>query len=165
MGVRADREDDVINQNVIETYYRFAEPGELPPGRVVDIVPADDLTVIHVVVCPGHASLELLKEMTDQQRSAFRTGQWTRLEDTSENRVHPHRVFDACWELAPAHKVPAGVHCVSVERVGRHAWLVREGEATPQLVAEVSVLLRRMVRSEIWIQRGTGSTDPTPDDD
>ena len=145
-----------MSVDVIETYYRFAEPGELPADRVVDIAPNADRTIIHVIVRPGHASLELLKAMTEEQRSAFRTGQWTRLPSTPENRVHPRRVFDACWELAPAHKVPVGVNCVSVESVGRHAWLVREGEATPHLVAEISLLLRQMLRAEVWIQRGAG---------
>ncbi|MDQ0943325.1 hypothetical protein [Streptomyces sp. V1I1] len=150
------------NQSVIETWYRFAEPGELPPDRVVDIVGSKDSLLVQVIVRPGHATADLLKDIGEQQRSAFRTGQWTRLEPTPENLVHPRRVFDANWELTPAHKIPKGVHCVSIERIGRHSWLVREGDATPQLVAEISVLLRCMVRAEVWIQRGAGEdTDPS----
>ncbi|MFE0270854.1 hypothetical protein ACFWZY_01740 [Streptomyces sp. NPDC058992] len=145
---------------VIETHYRFAEPGELPVGSVVDIK-AVDPTTIHVIVRPGHAKAALLDEMGEHQRTAFRTGQWTRLAPTPEARVHPRRVWHANWELVPHDRIPEGVHCLSFERPGRHSWLVREGEASPELVAEMSLLLRRMVRAEVWIQRGAGEGGPT----
>ncbi|MFE0036781.1 hypothetical protein [Streptomyces sp. NPDC059015] len=143
----------------IETHFRFAEPGELPEHRVVDIK-AVDSTTIHVIVRPGHAKAALLKEMGEHQRTAIRTGQWTRLEPTAEARVHPRRVWHANWVLVGHDRIPENVHCLSFERPGRHSWLVREGDATPHLVAEMSQLLRRMVRAEVWIQRGTGDAGP-----
>lgn len=143
-------------QPVIDVLFRLAQPGELPAGRIADIRPGPKPDTIHVIVKPGHATQELLDDFTAQQAPMMATGQWYRLPDTPENRVHPRRVLHAGWQLADAENLPADSLLLSMERPQRHVWCVREGHASPHLVAEMTWLLTKMVRNEIWIQRGTG---------
>ncbi|TLQ43449.1 hypothetical protein [Streptomyces marianii] len=143
---------------VIEVLFRFAEPGELPIGRIADIRPGPD-GGIHVIIEPGHASQQILDDFTAQQASRMATGQWYRLPDTPENRVHPRRILQAGWQLAPVGTFPAGSLLLSIERPSGHVWLICEGHASPRLEAEMTWILTKMVRNEIWITRGTGDAD------
>ncbi|MFE0039463.1 hypothetical protein [Streptomyces sp. NPDC059015] len=138
----------------IKSRYRFAEPGELPAGRVADIRPGPEPDTVHALVEPGEATQELLDEISELQTSQMEGGLWYRLPDTAENRIHPRRVLSAGWRLTPPEELPDGALCLSVEAPGRHAWHVREGHASPLLVAEFTWLITRMVRSEVWIQEG-----------
>ncbi|TLQ45797.1 hypothetical protein [Streptomyces marianii] len=141
---------------VIEVCFRFAQPGELPAGRIADIRPGPDGGTIHVIIEPGHATQRLLDEFTAQQASMMATGQWYRAPDTPENRIHPRRVLHAAWQLTPAEAFPTGSLLLSMERPQRHVWLVHEGHASPVLAADMTWMLTKMVRTEIWITRGTG---------
>ncbi|MDI9885880.1 hypothetical protein QMZ92_16220 [Streptomyces sp. HNM0645] len=145
-------------QAIIKVRYRFAEPGELSAGRVADIRPGSEPDSVHAIVEPGEATQELLDELTELQTSQMRSGQWYRLPDTAENRIHPRRVLSAGWRLTPAEELPDGSLCLSVEAPGRHTWHVQEGHASPLVAAQFTWLITRMVRNEIWIQeRGTGA--------
>ncbi|MEU2181516.1 hypothetical protein [Streptomyces thermolilacinus] len=142
--------------DVTAVYYRHALEGELPPGRIADIRPGEDPSTVAVIIAPGHATAALLSELGTQQNPHMITGQWCRLPDTPANRVHPQRVWRAGWQLMHPEALPEGILCLSVERSQRHDWIIREGHASPLLVAEMTWLLTRMVRRDIWIQRGTG---------
>ncbi|MFF3398292.1 hypothetical protein ACFYW6_07235 [Streptomyces sp. NPDC002659] len=151
-------------QKITRTCYRFAtDEDELPEGRVVDIIFGPDADAVSVVVLPGHATAELLDEISAAQESMILTGQWVRLESTPETEKHPRRVFDAGWRLAPADVFPQDVIIMSLERLRGHVWVIREGQASPQLVRDMTDLLTAMVRSVVWIQRGAGE-DTAPAD-
>ncbi|WP_236241186.1 hypothetical protein [Streptomyces sp. CC228A] len=141
--------------DLITSYYRFAQPGELK-GRVADIRPGSEPNSVAVVVERGHATQELLDALGGAQAPMFATGQWYRLPDTPENRTHPRRILRASWELDPGGKLPEGLLCLSLERPNEHQWLVHENHASFLLTADMTWLLTRMVRSEVWIQRGAG---------
>ncbi|MER7833521.1 hypothetical protein [Streptomyces sp. NPDC095602] len=140
----------------VTAQYRFALDGELPADRAADIRPGDGPDTVAVIVARGHATAALLDEMGTMQAPHMVTEQWCRLPDSPANRVHPQRVLRAGWQLMHPEALPEGILCLSVERHQRHDWIIREGHASPLLVAEMTWLLTRMVRREIWIQRGTG---------
>ncbi|WP_435610852.1 hypothetical protein [Streptomyces sp. C10-9-1] len=127
----------------ISAHYRVAEPGELTGCRVAAVQrgPADSVVVI---IDGSHATPELL----DQVKEA--AGYWVRLPDTPENRSHPCRILHAGWKLIE--DLPDGLLCLPTEARHRHEQLIREGEATFRLAADVTWLLTRMVRSEVWIR-------------
>lgn len=133
----------------ITAYYRYARNGELPDGRLADIRSGATPDTIAVLIRRGHATHALFHEMSDVQTAQFTTGQWCRLPDTPQNRIHPRRVLHAGWQLIHPEALPEGRLTMSVERRHRHDWLIREGHATPLLVAEMTWLLTRMVRNEI----------------
>lgn len=143
--------------DLITAYYRFAEPGELTDGRVAAILPGPEPNTVIVIIKRGHATQELLDEMGREQTAMFETGQWYRLPDTPENRAHPRRVLRAGWKHDTQGILNARL-CLSAEGVNEHNWIVPEGHATFRLVADMTWLLTRMVRSEVWIQRGAGGS-------
>ncbi len=143
----------------ITTYYRYALEGELAGDSVADIRPGAAPDTVEVIVGPGHATQALFDEMGATQAGMFAAGQWYRLPDTPENRLHPRRVLHAGWQLIHPEALPEGRISMSVERRQRHDWLIREGHATPLLVAEMTWLLTRMVRNEVWVQRGAGEEE------
>jgi hypothetical protein len=131
--------------------YRFAtDADQLPAERVADLRPGEDPGSIDVIIRPGHATRVLLEHLEAQRAEHAR---WCHLPDTAENRAHPRRLLHAGWQLIHPEALPEGALCTSLERPGRHDLAVREGHATPLLVAELTLLLRRMVRTEVWVQR------------
>lgn len=134
--------------DVITSRYRFAEPGELPDGRTAAMQTTCPESSVVVIVARGEATRQLLDHLGSPRRS------WIRLPDTPENRVHPQRVLHAGWVLVEGDSLPDSAPCVAAERQGRHEWLIREGHATVRLAAHMTWLLTRMVRNEVWIQRG-----------
>jgi hypothetical protein len=143
---------------VTQARYRFAEhPDEIPPGRVVTV--KDEPGVSTVIVRPGHARPGFLWAIQDAQQSMLALAQWVRLDDTTEAAAaHPRRLLQATWRLEPG--LPDGLLCMPLEEPGRHTWLIRPGEASEQLVHEMSELLTAFVRSGIWVQRWGGHDTP-----
>ncbi|WP_432247668.1 hypothetical protein ACRAR1_06890 [Streptomyces sanyensis] len=147
-----------MSYEVTEARYRVAAAGDrIPDGRVVAVV--DEPGVATVIVRPGHASELLLRDIADQQASMLATGQWLRLEPGTEPGPGQDRVTEACWQIAPAGTLPEGIVCLPVEKRGRHVWLIREGEASEQLIREMSELLTAMVRAGVWVQKWTEALD------
>jgi hypothetical protein len=141
-----------MSYEVTQARYRVAtSDDEIPPGRVVTVI--DEPGVATVIVRPGHATKELLVDIEERQRSMLALGQWMRLAPGTEPEPGQKRVTEALWALAPADKMPSGILCMPIEECGRHVWLIREGEASKQLVAELSELLTAMVRAGVWVQR------------
>jgi hypothetical protein len=138
-----------MTYRVTEARYRFAEDGEIPPGRVVTIV--DEPGVTTVVVRPGHATSAFLAAIQREQTSMLALAEWVRLEDTAEAAAHPERLIEATWRLEP--DMPTGILCMPFEEPGRHTWLIRPGEASEELVREMSEMLTALVRSGVWVQR------------
>ncbi|WP_151898288.1 hypothetical protein [Streptomyces sp. C8S0] len=136
---------------VTQAAYRFATTDDtLPPGRVVTVEDLPGLAT--VIVKPGHATPAFLTDIGDQQTSLLATGQWLRLAPGADHDRHPQRIYDVSWRLMPASMFPAGKLCLPMERPGKHTWVIREGEASEQLVREMTELLTRMVRAGVWIR-------------
>jgi hypothetical protein len=130
--------------------YRFATDADhLPAERVTDLRPGGDLDSTNVIIRPGHASRLLLEHLEAQPAGH---GRWHHLPDTAENRAHPQRLLHAGWQLIHPEALPEGALCTAVGRPGRHELAVREGHASPILVADLTLLLTRMVRTEVWVQ-------------
>lgn len=145
----------------IKARFRFAKDGdEIPEGRVLALKGADG-PIVTVVIKPGQATQRLLDDFDEQHRANFETGLWDRLDPTPENQAHPCRALYSTVRLAPAAELPDGVLCMPVWQPPRHAWILRDGEATPQLAKEMAELFTSMVQSAVWIQRGADDPDPT----
>jgi hypothetical protein len=144
-----------MTYEVTEARYRVAaNEDEIPQGRVVTV--RDEPGVATVVVRPGHASNALLADIEEQQRSMLALGQWLRLAPGDEPEPGQDRVTEARWEIAPAGALPDNILCMPIEERGWHVWLIRPGEASEQLVAEMSELLTAMVRAGVWVQKWDG---------
>jgi hypothetical protein len=130
--------------------YRFAtDADQLSAERVAGLRPGGDPDSMDVIIRPGHAS-RLLLEHVEAQRAGH--GRWCHLPDTAETRAHPQRLLHAGWQLIHPEALPEGELYAPLERPGRHELAVREGHATPILVADLTLLLTRMVRTEVWVQ-------------
>lgn len=130
--------------------YRFADPGDLTGERVAGMLPGPDPDGFTIVIEPGHATLDLLDRLGGAP--ARDACPWARLPDTPENRLHPHRVLHAGWQLTQPEALPEGMICMSVERSQRYDLVIREGHASPQLVAEMTWLLTRTMRNGVWVR-------------
>ncbi|WP_236241187.1 hypothetical protein [Streptomyces sp. CC228A] len=138
---------------VTKAVYRFAEhDDEIPPGHVVTIL--DTPGIATVVVRPGHARQRLLDALAREQTAILETGEWMRQSPGDTDEPAP-TVHSARWELVPAHKLPDGRLCLPVERNGEHVWLIRDGEASPELVAEMTERLTALVRAGVWARFGS----------
>jgi hypothetical protein len=146
---------------ITQAKYRFAEnEDEIPPGHVVTFRDEPGLTT--VIVRPGHATTAFLAAIEREQQAMLALGQWIRLADTDEAAAnHPRRLFSAIWRLEPA--LPNKVICMPCEEPGRHIWLIRPGEASEELVEEMSQRLTAFVRAGIWVQRWGGHDTPLND--
>lgn len=143
-----------MTYEVTDARYRVAtREDEIPPGRVVSV--KDEPGVATVIVRPGHATKRFLADIEEQQRVMLTTGQWMRLAPGTDPAPDQVRVTEALWVLKPAHELPARVLCMPIEEPGWHAWVIRDGEASEQLVAEMSEILTAMVRAGVWVQRWT----------
>ncbi|MER7815577.1 hypothetical protein [Streptomyces sp. NPDC096153] len=135
------------------SYQLATDDDDIPPDRVVHLRDPDGDSIV-LLVRPGHATEELLREQEQQLRSMLETGLWYRPEPTPEAANHPRRVRAAGWIARPPDELPDGALCMSMEEVGRHMWIVRDTEVSAQCVAEMNELLMAMVTNVIWIQRG-----------
>jgi hypothetical protein len=139
-----------MSYEVTEVRCRFASTeGELPPGRVAAVIDRPGRTTI--LVRPGHATQQLLDDMTEALLSMTRLGQWLRLSRGDKPVAADHRVTEARWDLVPRDALP--VTTVPLEQPGKLIWLVREGEASRQLVAEMTELLTELVAEGLWLRR------------
>ncbi|MFF8290473.1 hypothetical protein ACF068_14760 [Streptomyces sp. NPDC016309] len=130
--------------------YRFAASSDyLAPEQVASLCPGANSDLPVVIIRPGHASRILMEEI---QRTGH--SRWQHLPDS--DRAHPCRIVHAGWQLMPPEALPGGAVCVPLEKPGRAEWVIREGHATPLLVAELTLLLTRMVRTQVWVPREAG---------
>ncbi|WP_432124085.1 hypothetical protein [Streptomyces sp. C10-9-1] len=142
---------------VTRAEYRFAETDdEIPPGKVAAIL--DTPGVATVLVRRGHATQQLLDALAKEQTAILETGEWMR-QTPGDTDGTARTVERALWELAPAHKLPDDRLCFPIERDTErgleHVWLIREGEASPELVAEMSERLTALVQAGVWARFGT----------
>lgn len=141
-----------MSYEVTEALYRLAtDSDKIPVGKVVTV--EDEPGFATVIVKPGHATKEMLAQMTERTRAMLALGQWVRLKCGDSPDPGQRRVTESRWELAPASVFPAGFLVLPIEELGRHIWLIRDGEASEQLVAEMSEMLTAMVRAGIWVQK------------
>lgn len=137
---------------VTKAVYRFAETDdEIPPERVVAIL--DTPGVATVAARPGHATQRLLDALTREQTAMLATGEWMRQAPGDGDAPTP-TIHSARWERVPAHRLPAGRLCIPVQLDGEHVWLIREDEASEELVSEMSELLTALVRAGVWTRFG-----------
>jgi hypothetical protein len=142
----------------VRAVYRFAEhPDEIPAGRVVTVT--DLPGECTVVIRPGHARPCLLWAIQDAHQATLALQQWIRLDETTPGVAsHPRRLTEAVWRFEAG--LPEGLPCMPLEEPGRHTWLIRPGQASEELVKEISELLTAFVRSGIWVQRWGGHDTP-----
>ena len=63
-------------------------------------------------------------------------------------------------EVAPASAMPDGCRVVPVEREGELIWVIREGEMSEGLRADLNQILAHIQTTGLWVQNWGGATPP-----
>ncbi len=137
---------------VTRATYRLAQTDdEIPAGSIVTIL--DKPGAATVVVRRGHATQRLLDALTQADTERLMRGEWLRQQPGDTDAPIP-TIDRAVWEFVPADRLPHGLCCLPIERHREHVWLIREGEASPELVAEMSRRLTQLVQAGVWARFG-----------
>lgn len=144
-----------INE-VTTVEFRTGTRVEIAPGKVCRILEEDGALVVHIK--QGEAEQDLCDALNDLHRQILGTeGRWAQSWDGREDRADASpqglRMAEVSWRLERADRMPRGDNCLPLEEEGRFVWLIREGLASPQLVAEMNDYLARITGDGLWVQR------------
>lgn len=140
-----------MSYEVTEARYRIATHRDhIPPGRVVTVI--DNPGIATVIIRPGQATEGLIAALNESHRAMLAVGQWMRLTPGDAPDPSQPTARRARWVLTPAALLPRYFLCLPIEGHGWHTWLIREGEASEQLVAEMCELLTHLVQAGVWVQ-------------
>lgn len=74
----------------------------------------------------------------------------------AENEGTAHTIVRV--EVAPASAMPEGCRVVPIEREGELIWVIREGEMSEGLRADLNQILAHIQTTGLWVQNWDGHT-------